>query len=78
MAHLREALRLDPDNADAIRLLSVAATRLARAAVEARDAGLVEEGLLYLDLALTVTPGIGRWREMRERWQMEVEEAGRQ
>ena len=78
VAHLREALRLDPDNADAIRLLSVAATRLARAAVEARDAGLVEEGLLYLDLALTVTPGIGRWREMRERWQMEVEEAGRQ
>ena len=78
VAHLREALRLDPDNADAIRLLSVAATRLARAAVEARDAGLVEEGLLYLDLALTVTPGIGRWREMRERWQREVEEAGRQ
>ena len=78
VAHLREALRLDPDNADAIRLLSVAATRLARAAVEARDAGLAEEGLLYLDLALTVTPGIGRWREMRERWQMEVEEAGRQ
>ena len=78
VAHLREALRLDPDNADAIRLLSVAATRLARAAVEAHDAGLVEEGLLYLDLALTVTPGIGRWREMRERWQMEVEEAGRQ
>ena len=78
VAHLREALRLDPDNADAIRLLSVAATRLARAAVEARDAGLVEEGLLYLDLALTVTPGIGRWREMRERWQTEVEEAGRQ
>ena len=78
VAHLREALRLDPDNADAIRLLSVAATRLARAAVEARDAGLAEEGLLYLDLALTVTPGIGRWREMRERWQTEVEEAGRQ
>ena len=76
VAHLREVLRLDPDNADAIRLLSVAATRLAQAAEEAHDAGLVEEGLLYLDLALTVTPGIGRWREMRERWQLEVPDSG--
>ena len=74
VAHLREALRLDPDNADAVRLLSVAATRLAQAAEEAYDAGMVEDGLLYLDLALTVTPGISRWREIRERWQAESAE----
>ena len=72
VVHLREALRLDPGNADAVRLLSVAATRLAQAAEEAYDAGMVEEGLLYLDLALTVTPGISRWRETRERWQAET------
>ena len=74
VAHLREALRLDPDNADAVRLLSVAATRLAQAAEEAYDAGMAEDGLLYLDLALTITPGIVRWRETRERWQAETAE----
>lgn len=73
VARLREAQRLDPDNVDVVRLLSVAATRLAEVAIDAYDAGLAEEGLPYLDLALTVTPGIGQWREMRERWQREIE-----
>lgn len=73
VARLREAQRLDPDNVDVVRLLSVAATRLAEAANDAYSAGLAEEGLPYLDLALTVTPGIGQWREMRERWQREIE-----
>ena len=77
IARLREALRLDPNNADALRLLSLAATRLASAAQDAYHAGMVEEGLRYLDLALTVTPGIGRWREMRERWQADMEGAQR-
>ena len=72
VALLREALRLDADNADARRLLSVAATRLAEVAEDAHNAGMVEEGLLYLDLALTVTPGISRWRELRERRQAEL------
>ena len=72
VARLREALRLDPDHLDAQRLLSVAATRLAEVAVEAYAAGLTEEGLRYLDLALAVTPGIARWREQRERWQEEI------
>ena len=77
IAHLREALRLDPDNADALRLLSLAATRLASAAEDAYYAGMAEEGLRYLDLALTVTPGIARWRELRDRWQADMEEAQR-
>ncbi len=73
VARLREALRLDPDNADGIRLLSVAATRLASVAQDAYDAGMIEEGLRYLDLALTITPGISRWRERREVWQARLE-----
>lgn len=71
VARLRDALALDADNADGIRLRSMAATRLADVAVEAYNAGMVEEGMEYLDLALTVTPGITRWRERRERWQAE-------
>ena len=71
VARLRDALALDADNADGIRLRSMAATRLADVAVEAYYAGMVEEGMEYLDLALTVTPGITRWRDRRERWQAE-------
>lgn len=73
VAKLREALRLDSDNPDAQRLLSVAATRLAEVAVEAYAAGLTAEGLDYLDLALAVTPAMARWREQRERWQEEMQ-----
>lgn len=72
VARLRDALALDADNADGIRLRSMAATRLADVALEAYSAGMVEEGMEYLDLALTVTPGITRWRERRERWQAEL------
>ena len=69
VARLRDALALDADNADGIRLRSMAATRLAEVAVEAYYAGMVEEGMEYLDLALAVTPGITRWRVRRELWQ---------
>ena len=72
VALLREALRLDPDNGDGIRLLSVSATRLADVAREAYTVGLRHEALQYLDLALAVTPGIGRWRAQREQWQAEI------
>ncbi len=75
VALLREALRLDPDNRDGHRLLSVSATRLADVAQEAHDVGMAVEALQYLDLALTVTPGIERWREQREMWQAEVDQA---
>ncbi len=75
VARLREALRLDPDNIEAIGLLSVAARRLAEAAEDAYNAGMAEKGLRHLDLALTVTPGIRSWRERRERWQAEIEQA---
>lgn len=76
VALLREALRLDPDNSDGIRLLSVSATRLADVAGEAYTVGLHHEALQYLDLALAVTPGIGRWRAQREQWQAEIAPSG--
>ena len=72
VARLRDALALDADNADGIRLRSMAATRLAEVAVEAYDAGMVEDGMEYLDLALAVTPGITRWRVRREAWQADL------
>ena len=74
IARLREALRLDPNNPDALRLLSLAATRLASAAQDAYSAGLAEDALRYLDLALTVTPSIGRWQDLREQWQADMKE----
>ena len=73
VAKLREAQRLDPENADAVRLLSVSATQLEAVAREAFETGMKTEGLRYLDLALTITPGISRWRERRERWQAEID-----
>ena len=75
VVRLREVLRLDPNNADALRLLSLAATRLSRVAEDAYRAGMTEEGLRYLNLALTVTPGIARWQELRRRWEAESKDA---
>ena len=75
VARLREAQRLDPNNVDVVRLLSVSATRLAGVAEDAHAAGLFDEALLYLDLALTVTPGIERWRQRREQWRQELRAA---
>lgn len=75
VARLREVLRLDPDNADANRLMSMAGARLAQVATHAYSAGMTEEGLQYLDLALTVTPGSRRWQERRQRWLADVQRA---
>ncbi|MDE0659475.1 MAG: protein kinase [Gammaproteobacteria bacterium] len=72
VARVREALLLDADNPDAIRIQSWAATRLADVAEEAYYAGMVEDGLEYLELALAVTPGIDRWRTQRDRWRIEI------
>lgn len=75
VARLREALRLDPDNADVNRLMSMAGARLARVATHAYNAGMTEEGLQYLDLALAVMPGSRRWQERRQRWLAEIQRA---
>ena len=68
VARLREATRLDPGNAEAQQLLATCAERLAAAAEDAHAAGMAEEARRYLDLALTVTPGVQAWRERRDAW----------
>ena len=72
VARVRQALLLDADNPDAIRIQSWAATRLAEVAEEAYYAGMAEDGLEYLELALAVTPGIDRWRTQRDEWRIEI------
>ena len=69
VALLREVERLDPGNAQAAALLGQASARLAAAATEAYDAGLEEEAKHYLELALTVTPDVPVWRELRASWE---------
>lgn len=69
VALLREVERLDPGNAQAATLLAQASARLAAAATEAYDAGLEEEARHYLELALTVTPDVPIWRELRASWE---------
>jgi len=65
---LREVQQLDPANPVASRLLATVAQRLASTAEEAYDVGLTTQAVNYLDLALTVTPDVARWRTLRDRW----------
>jgi tetratricopeptide (TPR) repeat protein len=68
VARLSEVLRLDPDNVDARKELQRAAQRLAAVAQEAFDVGFTDDASHYLELALTVTPEVPEWRELREVW----------
>jgi len=68
VAMLREIQRLDPGNDQAETLLQDAAERLAAVAQEAYDVGMAEEARQYLELALTVTPDVSAWRELRATW----------
>ena len=76
VAKLREVIRLDPGNARASTLLTRTAERLATVAQEAFDVGLAPDARYYLDLALTVTPDVGAWRDLRDAWSAEPEQAG--
>ncbi len=68
VAALREAFRLDPGNGRAAALLARIAERLAGVATEAWEVGMQEDARHYLDLALTVTPGVAGWRRLRDSW----------
>ena len=68
VAVLREIQRLDPGNAQAEAMLTRAAERLAAVAQDAYDAGMIDEARQYLELALTVTPDVTIWRELRATW----------
>ena len=65
---LREVLRLDPGNGAATELLTRTAETLAGAARDAHAFGFADDARLYLDLALTVTPDVDEWRDLREAW----------
>ena len=65
---LREVLRLDPGNGAATELLTRTAEALAAAAKDAHEFGFADDARLYLDLALTVTPDVDEWRDLREAW----------
>jgi tetratricopeptide (TPR) repeat protein len=68
VALLREVESLDPDNERADALLARSARRLAQAARDARDAGMRTEAQHYLELALTITPDVPEWRQLRNDW----------
>ena len=72
VAMLREVDRLDPGNQAAQRMLSRSAQRLAEAAQEAYAAGLADDAKYYLELALTVTPGVDAWRKLRLNWENSI------
>ena len=65
---LREALRLDSKNTNAIALLQRCAERLADVAQDAKDWNMDEEAKLYLELAITVSPDTTRWQRLRDSW----------
>jgi tetratricopeptide (TPR) repeat protein len=66
---LRDVERLDPGNERAQALLARSAERLASVAREAYDVGLTSDAKHYLELALTVTPDVPAWRELRSEWE---------
>ena len=68
VAVLREVERLDPGSDQTALLLQQAAERLAAVAQEAYSVGMTEDAQQYLELALTVTPDISAWRELRASW----------
>jgi Ser/Thr protein kinase RdoA (MazF antagonist) len=65
---LREVERLDPGNRSATVLLTRCADRLAEVAQEAHDQGMKNLGRRYLELALSVTPDVEAWVQLREQW----------
>tara|TARA_Y100001933_G_scaffold259585_1_gene309785 strand:+ start:1731 stop:3986 length:2256 start_codon:yes stop_codon:yes gene_type:complete len=69
VALLRDVERLDPGNERAQALLARSAERLASVAREAYDVGLTRDARHYLELALTVTPDVAAWRELRAEWE---------
>ena len=67
-ALLREVLQLDPTNGQAKDLLNQCAYRLADVAREAYKYDLQSKAKEYMDLALTINPGVAKWVELRDKW----------
>ncbi|MBT7336121.1 MAG: protein kinase [Gammaproteobacteria bacterium] len=73
VAYLREVQQLDPGNEVAHILLARCAEQLAAVAQEAHTYGLTDAATQYLDLALTITPEVGRWVELRSSWETDTD-----
>jgi len=73
VAYLREVQQLDPGNEVAHILLARCAEQLAAVAQEAYTYGLTDAATQYLDLALTITPEVGRWVELRSSWETDTD-----
>jgi tetratricopeptide (TPR) repeat protein len=69
---LREVERLDPGNESAKALLARSAQRLADAAQDAYTFGMADDAKYYLELALTVTPDVIAWRDLRSVWEQDA------
>ncbi len=69
---LREVERVDPGNPRARLLLAQSAARLVGVAQDAYDVGMIDDAKHYLELALTVTPDVPEWRELRLKWEQDA------
>lgn len=72
---LRQALRFDPNNADALSLLQQCSARLARVAQDAHRAGFRDQAELYLELALFVSPNKTELQVLQESWRQAESDA---
>lgn len=68
VALLIEVLTLQPGHPEATGLLEQAATRLAEIASEANSAGLTNEALSFLQMAITISPNNQQWLRLRDEW----------
>ena len=66
---LRQVQQLDPRNQSAAEMLQQCAQRLAAAAIEAHEFGLLADADQYLTLALTIQPDRPEWLALESQWQ---------
>jgi len=69
VAKLREVQNVDPGNSVALQMLQICAQRLAEAATDAYEFGLVDDAEQYLDLALAISPDTQHWITLRDSWE---------
>ncbi len=69
VSRLRDVQQIDPGNTQASQLLRRCAQRLAAVAKDAYAFDLRQDAKQYLDLALTITPDVLEWVELRDSWE---------
>jgi len=69
VAVLRQALKEDPNNAEAIALLQQCSAKLARVAQDAHAAGFRFDAAIYLELAISAYPNNLSLHELKDTWE---------